>query len=1339
YVGEGNLSANNNRFFDIIYGYVIANSSSSLTINQLNVLPNSRNNLISTNQFSNEATRDFSLVQDSEWINSGKSSGVLLPSFDYYGNPRIYGAEIDIGPIEYNVSAQTEICNNAIDDDGDGLIDCADVLNCAEGTSCGAGKTCQFEICELVIRNQPPILDSIGPKTVNENTLLQFTLTYSDPDGNAITCSASNLPTGATFNQQTCTFSWTPGFDKSEVYSNILFTIVDNGNPIESDSEEITITVGNVPYTCIELGGDVCLSDEYCSSSEISSPDTDRCCDTTCSFGEPSWSLCSDCGGGLFDLDICDETECNLISESCYFVNKIFPIPNTCTACSATFCSDYVNQVDCNTNRCGINNCVWNLGTNVCEINSPMTSSGGDLYLNGGKWEGYGVMHITQLYQDINLDPFKNDFLFSDLWPKYGVTNENYPEKLNEIESNPVLKEQFLNEYNSVFEDRFSRIEEELFHIKELGFNVVAFQGTDGWNEKHFLPMSQINSVERRNLNYYSCDTLKRYLKLLDKYDLKAVINPKPGSSTTMDCDPFAFVEKGSGTYMGELNGMGCVDFIKDCVDPETESVILAWDLGWESLLFFHPNGQPSLILQFYDWIYYTEKNGRAIEGVNYDEYKGTYYNYLGGEWENWLINNYGSVEEAEKQLRKSRIVEMVKNPEIFSSQSEFCSEENSPLTSAVRKFSNYQSTKKYQEAIDKIKVVDSRHLFTGHLLSSINNGFCNNLFLPDSRYVLKYTDIAPVEIYPVNDFYFPDTTEGTKYPFDSTMDKRIESIVGVTLNYASRNGLKPIDLPEYGYGISENPTSEEILQQDSVTKSVYKSIIKYGVDLSIHWIYSSSYLGGEVNGQHGLFSIVDYNSKNPSGSHTIDRLPLANTIKSFSESGKNKPSNQITNYIVVDSDAKANLQSEFLRGIQEAYGILDANSNAVIGVKTSCSEVTSSSLPGNILCSGNQLNIGNCPLKCFDSILRKIEVKNSSGEWTEIKQTKYVVVRFGEPVQIRATIDNYGESLWKSSNVYLTEITTNSMIKISKDISFESESEVLELNLPAISDSISAKLRMKIQYIGGFGEEVDFIIVPEEKSTFCQSNYFYSSPTSVSGQSCCFEGKSIPSNSIAPGENRFLCYNGRIYVHDGDVISLPNFVRVSSSCSIVGNYYANSNYPWTATNQEWMGGWKLGIGEGLECRENMVCKQSACVNEIRNLISNGDFLNALNSWVPNDIAKVSVTASDFNLNSQSMKISGYGFAIQKPVNLINKAGKKYSISFWLKKDSGMISRISVVSEDWQTSLIYKEIRDEINGWRKYEFKFTIPDNKRYQVILDSYNTNTGNVWYDDVRLVEIS
>ena len=101
-----------------------------------------------------------------------------------------------------------------------------------------------------VNENRAPVLGPIGHKTVDEGQLLQFTITASDPDEDSLTYSASNLPTGASFNPDTQTFSWTPGSGEAGSYPNVLFTVTDDGDPPLDGFEAITIVVDEETTLC---------------------------------------------------------------------------------------------------------------------------------------------------------------------------------------------------------------------------------------------------------------------------------------------------------------------------------------------------------------------------------------------------------------------------------------------------------------------------------------------------------------------------------------------------------------------------------------------------------------------------------------------------------------------------------------------------------------------------------------------------------------------------------------------------------------------------------------------------------------------------------------------------------------------------------------------------------------------------------------------------------------------------------------------------------------------------------------------------------------------------------
>jgi hypothetical protein len=92
--------------------------------------------------------------------------------------------------------------------------------------------------------NHPPVLAAIPNRTIFEQTLLTFTNSATDPDGNALTYSLdAPTPSGASVNPATGVFTWTPTEAQGPMTTNLTVRVTDNGVPPLSDAKTFTVTV----------------------------------------------------------------------------------------------------------------------------------------------------------------------------------------------------------------------------------------------------------------------------------------------------------------------------------------------------------------------------------------------------------------------------------------------------------------------------------------------------------------------------------------------------------------------------------------------------------------------------------------------------------------------------------------------------------------------------------------------------------------------------------------------------------------------------------------------------------------------------------------------------------------------------------------------------------------------------------------------------------------------------------------------------------------------------------------------------------------------------------------
>ncbi|MBI4528657.1 MAG: tandem-95 repeat protein [Deltaproteobacteria bacterium] len=137
----------------------------------------------------------------------------------------------------------------------------------------GKGATATATVTVTVTPvNDPPVLSPIGNKSVNEGQLLTFTISGSDVDGNSLTYSASNLPSGASFNPSTRTFSWTPTYAQAGSYPNVRFSVSDG---TVFASEEITIDVINVNSAPVSNAQNVTTAEDTSAAIVLTGSDPD--------------------------------------------------------------------------------------------------------------------------------------------------------------------------------------------------------------------------------------------------------------------------------------------------------------------------------------------------------------------------------------------------------------------------------------------------------------------------------------------------------------------------------------------------------------------------------------------------------------------------------------------------------------------------------------------------------------------------------------------------------------------------------------------------------------------------------------------------------------------------------------------------------------------------------------------------------------------------------------------------------------------------------------------------------------------------------------------------------
>ncbi|MCX5697072.1 MAG: putative Ig domain-containing protein, partial [Candidatus Omnitrophica bacterium] len=91
------------------------------------------------------------------------------------------------------------------------------------------------------LSNHPPLLNVIGSKNIAAGQALNFTVSATDEDvGDTLDYSATGVPDGASFNNTTHAFSWTP--QTAQIGDHIVVFVVSDGSATAEEAIFITVT-----------------------------------------------------------------------------------------------------------------------------------------------------------------------------------------------------------------------------------------------------------------------------------------------------------------------------------------------------------------------------------------------------------------------------------------------------------------------------------------------------------------------------------------------------------------------------------------------------------------------------------------------------------------------------------------------------------------------------------------------------------------------------------------------------------------------------------------------------------------------------------------------------------------------------------------------------------------------------------------------------------------------------------------------------------------------------------------------------------------------------------------
>jgi len=551
------------------------------------------------------------------------------------------------------------------------------------------------------------------------------------------------------------------------------------------------------------------------------------------------------------------------------------------------------------------------------------------------------------------------------------------------------------------YDQHLKLLEKELQDMQGLGLNTISIQAPP---------------IENQN----GLTNLWNFLSRAKNHNLLVNIYLR-------NCDPLVF-DKNVWQYFDETS---CLTQLKE-MNLKNNKTIFSYQIAWEPTLGTFEEQQKNPVLQ--------------------------------QAWTKWLIERYGSVDDAKKNW--ALINTSIEN-KVF------------------QRFIYDYSSKQYNQIIQKIKKIDSNHLISARTPSwEIIPAAAREFdYVALESWNLPVTIDKGASLFSGNGFaveyarMLSDNKPITFFEFGEN-----------TLRLDCLNMSKAFNLECYG-----NTALSTQQSQAFYYRVFYDTALKTKVNGLFNWMYvgkrpwkNAPWEDREIT-DYGLREVPPDNSGNILGNKKL----AYDVVKEYQPKFVQNENKVLYNdEIVIDENTYPKIEDLYKDNAQKfSQKIIEGKYPRIKTVGTSTNSLTAPAV-----CIGNIPYNDHCPHQYLNAEFNYLEIQDNTGNWKQIKNDESIIVKPNSPISARISVKNIGQSSWLSKSETgkgVVQVRGSKKTPYSGDYFFIKtitgdvdpvESIVLEqfeIN-QGINQEQTVYIQMFVSWLYMFGEQVKVTLIPD-------------------------------------------------------------------------------------------------------------------------------------------------------------------------------------------------------------------------------------------------------------------